>query len=150
MHHTLTTSGTVKITISDHENNITKTKVYNNRIVDSGVNYIVEMMLGNSQPVFSHIGIGTNSTPAVKTDITLQNEILRLPLTEINNSTNVVVYNLALGPNEPNTELVLSEVGLFNANTAGTMFARVGFPPIVKTVNDSLTISWIITIQPGN
>ena len=41
----------------------------------------------------------------------------------------------------------ITEAGIFNALTAGTMLCRTTFPVVNKAAGDSIVITWVVTIS---
>ncbi len=41
----------------------------------------------------------------------------------------------------------ITEAGIFNASTAGTMLCRTVFPIVNKGSGDQITITWVITVS---
>jgi hypothetical protein len=60
-------------------------------------------------------------------------------------SLNTVSYQAVFGPGIGTGSL--TEAGIFNASTAGTMICRTVFPVFTKEASDALTINWDITIN---
>ena len=66
-------------------------------------------------------------------------------------SNNVITYTATIPADTPDVTApataAITEAGIFNANSAGTMLARTVFTAINKGELDTMTISWDITIS---
>jgi hypothetical protein len=120
-----------------------------NLVTSAGLTHIANSLIGTTTPV-SHMAIGSGTTAADVSQTTLVTEIERLALgssalitTNIANDT--VQYTAVFGAGVATG--VITEAGLFNAATEGTMTNRIVFNEINKDVNDSLTIEWRIVIS---
>lgn len=116
-----------------------------NLVVQSGKNFIASRMAGVSEAVMSHMAVGTDAISPVSTDIALNAELTRVALASTTTNTNVNTY-VATYPAGVGTG-ALTEAGIFNASTGGTMLCRTTFAVVNKGANDSITITWNITIQ---
>lgn len=119
---------------------------HKNLVVSVGKTNIAARMSGNTAAVMSHMAVGTGNTAAVVADTTLQTELARVALTVAGGtpSSNTVTYSAAYGAGTGTG--ALTEAGIFNAASAGTMLCRTVFPVINKQAADSITITWVISI----
>ena len=119
---------------------------HKNLVVSVGKTNIAARMAGNTAAVMSHMAIGTGNTAAVVGDTTLNTELSRVALTVAGGtpSSNTVTYS-ATYPAGTGTG-ALTEAGVFNASSAGTMLCRTVFPVINKQAADSIAITWVISI----
>lgn len=117
-----------------------------NLIVDVGLDFICDAMAkASGRPaVLSYIGIGTGTTPADATDTALQTEAAREATTYDHDAgTNfmelVATFDAGTGTGD------ITEAGVFNAASSGTMLNRVVFSAIPKEASDSLDMSFTFT-----
>lgn len=119
-----------------------------NLVVSVGKNWIASRMKDTGIPVqMSHmaIGAGTNGTDTANT--ALQSELGRVALTTAGGtvSANVVTYsaqfNAGVGTG------AVTEAGIFNDGTTGTMLCRTVFPVVNKGANDSMAVTWTVTLS---
>lgn len=117
-----------------------------NLVVSTGKTNIAARMAGNTVAVMSHMAVGTGNTAAVVGNTTLESELARVALTVAGGtpSSNTVTYSAAF-PAGTGTG-ALTEAGVFNDSTTGTMLCRTVFPVINKQAADSITITWVISI----
>ena len=95
----------------------------------------------------THMAVGSGSAAAAAANTALGTELNRIALTTDGGtvSTNTVQYDAtwsdAIGA------LAIEEAGIFTASTGGTMLARTVFAIINKGRDDTVTISWTITVS---
>ena len=134
------------IIIKTSGNGVEERVEHKNLVVSVGKTNIAARMAGNTVAVMSHMAIGTGNTAAVVGDTTLATELSRVALTVAGGtpSSNTVTYSASY-PAGTGTG-ALTEAGVFNANSSGTMLCRTVFPVINKQAADSIAISWVISI----
>ena len=142
--------GEVSIQVFRKDGSLKEDVLIKNLVVNSGLAFVSSRMLDNSTAVASHMAVGTSATAAAGAQTTLVAEAgTRAGLTSATKvTTNVandsVQYVATFDTNNPVGLTAITEAGLFNAATGGTMIARTVFPVINKDVYDSLTITWKI------
>jgi len=125
-------------------------KEVKNLVVTAGKDFVASRMGGAGDSVMSHMAIGTGTTAAAVGDTTLEAEIAATR-NALNTAGGVVVDNVITyegfwDAGDP-ASAAITEAGIFNDATTGTMLARTVFPVINKGASDSMTISWAITIS---
>jgi hypothetical protein len=123
-----------------------------NVITTNGKNAIATFLNGGSAATLvSHMGFGTSSTAVAAADTALGAELsgngyARVAVTKSNPSANVAQYVATLTGITAAT--TVQEAGLFNASTAGTLFAHQLTGAVsLQTAQDSLQITWQVTIN---
>lgn len=144
--------GKLNITLTDEFGNIKDSRDVPNMVVNTGKAFIAQSMqktTSNTPVAMTHMGVGTNNTAAAVTDASLGTEIgTRSTVTATNvtttvtNDTSQYVATFAAG----NATGAITEAGVFNASTSGTMLCRTVFDVINKGANDTLTITWKVTV----
>ena len=139
--------GLVELVLTDENGNI-KEQVVTNLAVDPGLSYIVSRMKDTSQTAMSHMAVGSNTTAAADANTALGAELGRVALDSTTIVTTVVTndsiqYVATFGPGVGTG--AVTEAGIFNAASAGTMLARTVFAVVNKGSLDSLTITWKVT-----
>lgn len=115
-----------------------------NLVVTAGKNFIASRMIG-STTAMSHMAIGSTNTAAAAGDTGLGGELGRVALSSSSTTGAVTTYS-ATFPAGTGTGAVV-EAGVFNASSSGTMLCRTTFAVVNKGANDTLTITWQITIS---
>lgn len=145
---TMKATGKVNVVIKD-ENGLVKDEItVNNLVVDAGLDWIAARMYDTGIPnQMSHMEVGTDNTAANASDTALGAAVAgsRTGLTSTTVTDNAVAYvcTFAAGTGTG----ALTEAGLFNAASGGTMLARTVFSVINKGASDSMTVTWTITIS---
>lgn len=145
---TLKPSGQLKIVLRDKDGNIKSEQNEKNLVVTAGLVYIAARMTDTSEPTdMSHMAVGTGTTSAAAGQTALVTESARVALTggEGAPSTNTIVYT-ATFPAGTGTG-ALTEAAVLNASSSGTMLCRTVFSAVNKGADDSVTITWTITIS---
>lgn len=151
LNDSLKITGDVQITIFDQTTGEVKaTREIKNRVVTAGKTFIAAAMLKtttNSPAAMSHMELGTGTTIAADGDTALQAAIggSRVALSSSTSATNVVTYSASF-PAGTGTGAV-TEAGIFNASSAGTMLCRTVFSVVNKGVNDAMSVTWTITVS---
>jgi len=116
-----------------------------NLVVTAGKNLVASRLVGTSSGVMSHMAIGSGGTAAAANDTTLGSELGRVSLTSGTASAAVVTYvaTFAAGTGTG----AVTEAALLNASSSGTMLARTVFSVVNKGANDSMTVTWTVTVS---
>ncbi len=115
-----------------------------NLVVTTGKAFVAARMIGTSFNVMSNMAIGSGSTAAAAGDTALGSELDRQSVTS-SASGAVVTYSATFGAG--NGTGAVTEAGLFNAASSGTMLCRTVFSVVNKGASDSMTISWSVTVS---
>lgn len=109
----------------------------------TGLEFCVARLASAATDVMSHMAIGSGTTAAVAGDTALGSELARVALTATvtgNSIKYVGIWNAGVGTGS------VSEAGIFNAVSGGTMLCRSAFSALDKTADDSLQIEWTVTL----
>tara|TARA_R100001460_G_scaffold83849_1_gene124787 strand:- start:161 stop:598 length:438 start_codon:yes stop_codon:yes gene_type:complete len=136
--------GELKLTLTNPQGNVTHETIVPNLVVTAGKNFIADR-LKNNTTVMSHMAIGTGSTAAAAGNTALGSEAGRVALTSTTVSTNSVAYVASFGAGTGTG--AITEAGLLNASSSGTLLCRTVFSVINKGANDTLGITWTVTIS---
>ena len=121
-----------------------------NLVVNTGLAIIASRLFDASDNVMSHMSIGSGTVAAAGADAALGTELARVALTSTTivttNVTNDAIQYVATFLPGTGTGAV-TEAGLLNASSSGTMLCRTVFPVINKGAADTLTITWKVTIE---
>ena len=138
-------TGELRITVTNPEGNINQEVVIPNLVVTVGKNFIASRMKDATATAMTHMAIGSGTTAAAVGDTTLGTELGRVALTSTTVTTNNVAY-VATFPAGTGTGAV-TEAGLFNASSSGTLLCRTVFSVINKGAADTLGITWTVTVN---
>ncbi len=139
-------TGMVNVVVRDETTGAIKQEfTVPNLVVDTGLAFIASRMKDATATAMSHMAIGTGSTSAAAGDTTLETELARTALTSTTVTTNSVAY-VATYPAGTGTG-ALTEAGILNAASGGTMLCRTVFAVINKSAADSMTVTWTVTIS---
>ena len=141
---TIKVTGELKITVTKPDGNVHET-VVPNIVVTDGKEYIASRMKDTTATAMSHMAIGTGSTAAAAGDAALGNEAGRVALTSTTVTSNAVAYvaTFAAGTGTG----AITEAGIFNASSSGTLLCRTVFSVINKGAADTLGITWTVTVN---
>lgn len=137
--------GRLQIQLFDEFGKLKDERDIDNLVVQVGKNFIASRAIANTANVMSHMAVGTNTTTPNSTDTALNQEIARVALSSLTTAANVITHvaTFAAGTGTG----AITEAGILNAATAGTLLARTVFAVVNKGANDSITITWNITVQ---
>ena len=115
-----------------------------NLVVTAGKNYVADRIKNNST-VMSHMAIGTGTAAAAAGNTALGSESARTALTSSTVTDNEIVYvdTFAAGTGTG----AITEAGIFNASSGGTMLCRTVFDVVNKGASDAMTITWTVTVS---
>ena len=116
-----------------------------NLVVTAGKSYVASRMKDATATAMSHMAIGSGSTAAAASDTALGNQLGRVALTSTTVSNAVVTY-VASFPAGTGTGAV-TEAAILNASSGGTMLCRTVFSVVNKGAQDSMTVTWTVTVS---
>ena len=116
-----------------------------NLVVTAGKSFVASRMKDATATAMTHLAIGTGTTAAAVGNTALVTEATRQALTSTTVSTNEVAYvaSFAAGTGTG----AITEAGLLNAASGGTLLCRTVFSVVNKGADDSMTITWTITVS---
>ena len=137
--------GDLHIVVKDSKTGEVKVdRLEKNLVVTAAKTWIASRMIGTSANTMGKMAVGTDSTSPAAGNTTLGAEVARVAVTSQTASTNTVTYVATFGAGTGTG--ALTEAGLFNANSAGTMLSRTTYSVINKGSGDEMTITWVITV----
>jgi hypothetical protein len=92
----------------------------------------------------SHMAVGAGTAPAAAGNTALGTELGRVALGSTTATNNQVSYVASFGAGVGTG--AVTEAGLFNASTGGTMLCRTVFSVVNKEAADTMSITWTVTI----
>jgi hypothetical protein len=139
---TIKVTGALNVTLTGPNGEIKETFETPNLVVTTGKNFIAARLATTGQPTqMSHMALGTSATAPLVADTTLGAEIGRVALP----TSNTVVYNALFGAGIATG--AITEAGLFNGSSGSTMLCRTTFNVVNKGPDDTLSITWTISIN---
>lgn len=140
----LKATGQVLIVRTDAQGVVSETRVPN-LVVTAGKNYIASRMVGTAAAVMSHMAIGTGTGTPGASDTTLGTQTGRVSLSSSTASANSVTYTATFPAGTGDG--AITEAGIFNASSGGTMLCRTTFPVVNKQAGDTIAITWVVTVS---
>ena len=145
LYDTIKMTGDLKIVLKDENGQIKHEQEVKNLVVTVGKNFIASRMKDTTDTAMTHMAVGSGTTAAAVGDTTLGTELGRVSLTSTTVTTNNVAY-VATFPAGTGTGAV-TEAGLLNASSSGTLLCRTVFSVINKGAADTLSITWTVTVN---
>lgn len=145
---TIKATGQLNIKVTSPSGQVKENVVVPNMVVTVGKQWIAARMKDTGIPTqMTHMSIGSGTTAAALGDTTLGTELGRVALTTAGGlvSGAVVTYDATFGPGTGTG--AITEAGIFNATPSGTMLCRTVFNVVNKGVDDTLSITWTVTIS---
>jgi|TARA_R100000951_G_scaffold30363_1_gene26136 hypothetical protein len=120
-------------------------KEVDNLVVTAGKGFVASRMKDATTTAMTHMAIGTGSTAAAASNTALGSQSARTTLTSTTVSGADITY-VDTFPAGTGTGAI-TEAGLFNASSSGTMLCRTVFSVVNKGASDSMTITWTVTVS---
>lgn len=137
--------GDVAIVLKDKNGNVKDSREIHNLVVSSGLEFICSRMAGVSADVMSHMALGSSTTAAAAGDTDLGSILgSREALDSTTASSNTITYVSSFEAGEGTG--AVTEAGIFNAATSGTMLCRTVFAVVNKAADDTMSVTWTITL----
>ena len=141
----LTAKGTLGIVLTDQNGNLKQELNVTNLVVDTGLDYIASRMKDATATAMTHMAIGSGTNDPAAGDTALQTQLGRVALTSTTVTNNSVAYIASFGAGTGTG--AVTEAGIFNASSGGTMLCRTEFAVINKAAGDSMTITGTVTVE---
>ena len=136
--------GDVALVLRDKDGNIKDERNIKNLIVDTGLNFICDRMK-DDETAMTHMALGSGSTAAAAGDTSLGTQLgSREALDSSTVTSNQIVYVASFEAGDATG--AVTEAGIFNAASGGTMLCRTVFSVVNKAADDTLTVNWTITL----
>jgi len=143
---TLKLKGELTIVVKDKDGKVKDTRNEKNLVVNSGLAYICSRMVSTSATAMTHMAVGSGTTAATGSQTDLVSILgSRETLDSSTSSDNTVTYVSSFEAGDGTG--AITEAGIFNAATDGTMLCRTVFPVVNKGANDTMSITWTITLS---
>lgn len=137
--------GDVAIVVKDKDGKVKDSREIHNLVVSAGLEYICSRMAGTSASVMSHMAVGSGTTAASAGQTDLVSALgSREALDSSTASSNTITYVSSFEAGEGTG--AVTEAGVFNASSGGTMLCRTVFAVVNKDADDTMSITWSITL----
>jgi hypothetical protein len=138
-------TGKLNVVLKDIDGNIKQAFEVPNLVVTTGLAFIASRMKDTTDTAMSHMAIGTGTTAAAAGNTALVTEAARVSLTSTTVTANATAYVASFGAGTGTG--AITEAGILNAASAGTLLCRTVFDVVNKGANDTLQITWTITLS---
>lgn len=145
----VTVSGRVEVVLRGPDGRIKDRSVTSNLVVAVGRHHIADQMAEQDEAYMDYMAVGTGTTPEDAADTALETEVDRNQLTSKTQGTGVDANKVTYVCDWPAGDGTgaITEGGIFNSASAGTMLCRTVFPVKNKGAGDNLTLTWILTFS---
>lgn len=106
---------------------------------------IAKWLGGESATAPTDIGYGDGTTGAVSSDSALESELGRSTISTTDRTGQEVLFEIVI-PSTSENGNTISEVGLLNASSDGTLITRDTFAGIAKTANFDIQVDIIVRL----
>jgi hypothetical protein len=137
--------GRVRLLARDEHGRLVLDRDEGNLVVNTGLNFIAQRMIGATPAVMSHMAVGTSGAATAPGNPALTTELARVAMPAPSVLAGVVSYSANFPPGVGTG--ALQEAGIFNAGAGGTMLNRLTFSLYNKAAGDDLWLYWSVTIQ---
>ena len=137
--------GDVAIVLKDKDGNVKDSREIHNLVVSAGLEFICSRMADVSANVMSHMALGSDTTAAAAGQTDLLSILgAREALDSSTASNNTITYVSSFEAGEGTG--AVTEAGVFNAASSGTMLCRTVFAVVNKAADDTMSVTWTITL----
>lgn len=140
----VTLTGDLTIKVFDEHGALKQEVDLHNLVVTTGKNHIAARLVG-TPTAMGWMAIGTGSVAPVVGDTALGAELARVAVSAASSTGNVATFS-ATFPAGTGTGAI-TEAGIFNASSSGTMLSRVTFSVVNKGASDTMSITWTISVN---
>lgn len=144
-HEIIKPTGMLRVVVIGPDGQVKTDEIFKNLVVNVGKDFVASRMVAASATVMSHMAIGSGTAAPAAGDTTLSSELGRVTLASSSAAGAVVTYTASF-PAGTGTGAV-TEAGIFNAGVAGTMLCRTVFSVVNKGANDSMSVTWTVTVS---
>lgn len=137
-------TGALKIVLTGADGAVKQEQEVKNLVVNTGLGYIASRMKDTTYGAMSHMAIGSGTVNPAGGDTGLGTELARVALTSTTVSANSIAYTATFGAGTGTG--AVTEAGIFNGASGGTMLCRTKFAVVNKDAGDTMSITWTVTI----
>lgn len=141
-------TGKVVFKLFDKDGNLKDERHIENLVVTTGLNHIAGRLANTGIPnQMSHMALGEGITAPALADTGLGSQLGRVSLTTAGGSPSGDTVTYAATFPAGTATGAVTEAGIFNNSTGGTMLCRTTFSVINKGASDALAVTWEVTIS---
>lgn len=146
---TIEITGEVHVVLKGPDGRIKDEETVRNLVVTTGRQHVADQLSDVGEAAMSHMAIGTGTTAADTLNTALESELDRNTLTGKTQGTGsdahkvTYVGDWAAGDGTG----AITEAGVFNSASAGTMLCRSVFAVKNKAAGDTLSLTWVLTLS---
>lgn len=144
--------GELTIVVKDKDGKVKEQRNETNLVVATGLEFISSRMVGVATPVMSHMAVGSSTTAPLAGQTDLQSMLgSRIAIRESSATDNTVTYicDFVAGSGTG----AITEAAIFNnsdpsdTQNSNLMLCRTTFGVVNKSAEDSMVITWTITLS---
>ncbi len=143
-------SGKVKIELRDEKGNLKELREFKNTFMNTGDAHVADQLAASpGEDGMGWMAVGTSSTAKAVANTTLNSEIDRNALTagypeqQAAGDDNDVKYKASWAAGDGTG--AITEAGIFNSSSAGSMLCASTFSVVNKGASDTLEILWTVS-----
>lgn len=140
----LKAKGQLSVILTGPDGKVKESRTVDNLVVNAGLAFITSRMAGTASAVMSHMAVGSGTTAAAGADTALGTELGRTTLTSTTPTANQIAYAATFAAGVGTG--AVTEAGILNAGSGGTLLCRTVFAVVNKAAADTLAITWTITL----
>ena len=138
--------GDVAIVVKDKDGNVKEEREEKNLVETTGLTYIASRMKDATATAMTHMAVGSGTTAAAAGNTDIESILgSREALDSTTASGAVVTYVASFEAGEGTG--AVTEAIIANARSSGTCLARGVFSAVNKAADDTMTITWSITLS---
>ena len=146
LNDSLKLKGRVGIVLKDKDGNVKETRDIDNLVVDTGLDYIASRMKDATATAMTHMALGSGTTAASASDTDLGSILGSRELLDSTTVTdNTIQYVSSFEAGDATG--AVTEAGIFNASSGGSMLCRTVFSVVNKAADDTMSVTWTVTIS---
>lgn len=137
-------TGRLDIQVFGPNGELKQNETVDNLVVTAGLGYIASRMKDATATAMSHMALGSGTAAAAAGNTALGTELGRVALTSTTVTGSQVQYVATFGAGTATG--AVTEAGIFNAASGGTMMCRTVFSVVNKDAGDTMSITWTVTL----
>lgn len=146
---TFSITGYIHLEIYDKDGNLKDTRNINNLVVASGKQHLASRLAGiftGEGAAISHVAFGVGTSTPISSNTTLDSQLgSRSSISGMMHTAGTQVVTISAS--YTGYAGTITEIGLFNAATSGTMIARTTFGGVTILTTDVIAIVWSLNIN---